>query len=417
MRQMLDTILPAMPVLNPPGLDPPRLNPPRLNPGVTGVTEPPIPAAHGWAARYDGSHGPMLDLCQAVPGYPPHPEILERLAAAARDPATAKYGLINGDLALREVYAAEVSALYGGTVRPDQVAITAGCNQAFFLTLMTIARAGDAVLLPTPWFWNHQQTCEMLGIEARALPCHASDGFAPNPEQAEALLDSRVRAIVLITPNNPTGAVYSPAVIAEFAALCRRRGIWLIMDETYRDFLPQGQDRAHGLFAEPAWKEGVIQLYSFSKAYCVPGHRMGAVVASEALVRQFMKVLDCLHICPQRAGQAALRWAIDALPEWRADNRRRINDRAAAMRQAFARLPEWRLESLGAYFAYVRHPMPGTPSTRVAEALAVDRGALCLPGSAFGPGQDGHLRIAFANTDAAAIAQIAERLSHLQLSR
>ncbi len=387
-----------------------------LNTNVTGVIEPPIPAAHGWAARYDGSRGPMLDLCQAVPGYPPHPEILEHLAAAARDPVSAKYGLINGDLALREAYAAQVSTLYGGSVRPDQVAITAGCNQAFFLTLMTIARSGDTVLLPTPWFWNHQQTCAMLGIEARALPCKASDGFAPDPEQAEALLDPSVRAIVLITPNNPTGAVYSPAVIAGFAALCRRRGIWLIMDETYRDFLPDGQDRAHELFTEPSWMESVIQLYSFSKAYCVPGHRLGAVVASQELVQQFMKVLDCLHICPQRAGQAALRWAIDALPDWRADNRRRINGRATAMRQAFERLSEWRLESLGAYFAYVRHPVPGTPSMRVAEALAVDRGALCLPGSAFGPGQDGHLRLAFANTDATDIPKIAERLAGLQLS-
>jgi aspartate/methionine/tyrosine aminotransferase len=387
---------------------------PELNPGVTGVTEPPIPAAHAWASRYDGSHGPMLDLCQAVPGYPPHPEILEHLAAAARDPASAKYGLINGDLALREVYAAQVSTEYGGTVRPDQVAITAGCNQAFFLTLMTIARAGDTVLLPTPWFWNHQQTCEMLGIEARALPCRAEDGFAPDPDQVEALLDPSVRAIVLITPNNPTGAVYAPAVIASFAALCRRRGIWLIMDETYRDFLPEGQDRAHELFNEPSWTENVIQLYSFSKAYCVPGHRMGAVVASQALVLQFMKVLDCLHICPQRAGQTALRWAIAALPEWRAANRHRINTRAAAMRQAFERLPEWRLESLGAYFAYVRHPTPGTPSMRVAERLAVERGALCLPGSAFGPGQDGHLRLAFANTNTADIPQITERLAGLQ---
>ncbi len=388
---------------------------PALNSWVTGVIPPPIPAAHGWAARYGGSCGPMLDLCQAVPGYPPHPETLDRLAAAARDPASAKYGLINGDLALRETYAAQVSATYGGTVRPDQVAITAGCNQAFFLAMLTIARAGDTVLLPTPWFWNHQQTCAMLGIEARSLPCTADAGFVPDPERAEALLDPSVRAIVLITPNNPTGAVYSPDVIAGFAALCRRRGLWLILDETYRDFLPDGQDRAHDLFADSSWREGVTQLYSFSKAYCVPGHRLGAVVAGEPLVQQFMKVLDCMHICPQRAGQAALRWAIDALPGWRDANRRKINARAAAMRQTFQQLPDWRLESLGAYFAYVRHPLPDAPSAQVAEALAVERGALCLPGSAFGPGQDRHLRIAFANTDTGAILQIAGRLADFRL--
>ena len=387
-----------------------------MNPRVTGVVPPPIPAAHRWAARYGGACGPMLDLCQAVPGYPPHPEILERLAAAARDPASAKYGLINGDLALRESYAAQVSQTYGGAVAADQVAITAGCNQAFFLAMTSIAQAGDSVLLPTPWFWNHQQTCAMLGIEARGLPCGASAGFVPDPARAEALLCPRVRAIVLITPNNPTGAVYPPGVIAEFAALCRRRGIWLILDETYRDFLPDGQPRPHDVLAGPAWAESVIQIYSFSKAYCVPGHRLGAVVAGQPVVQQFMKVLDCLHICPQRAGQAALRWAIDALPEWREGNRATINARADAMREAFRQLPDWRVESLGAYFAYVRHPWPGQASASVAETLAAERGALCLPGSAFGPGQDGHLRIAFANTETQAIPHVAKRLAGLKMA-
>lgn len=385
--------------------------PPALNPLVIGVDVPPIPAAQGWAARYDGSAGPMLDLCQAVPGYPPHPGILDHLAAAAREPACAKYGLIDGDLALRETYAGHVSATYAAAIGPDQVAITAGCNQAFFLAMMTIASAGDSVLLPAPWFWNHQQTCSMLGIEPRALPCGA--GFLPDADRAEALLDARTRAIVLITPNNPTGAVYPPDLIAAFAALCRRRGLWLIVDGTYRDFLPAGQDRAHDLFADPAWADGVIELYSFSKAYCIPGHRMGAVIAGQAVVQQFMKVLDCLHICPQRAGQSALRWAIDALPDWRAANRRTINDRAAAVRLAFAGLAEWQLESVGAYFAYVRHPWPDVPAAQVAEALATRHGALCLPGSAFGAGQDGHLRIAFANTETAAIPLVAERLSAL----
>lgn len=397
---MLDAIAPAAP---------------HLNPWVTAIEPPPIPAAHGWAARYDGAQGALLDLCQAVPGYPPHPSILERLASAAADPASAKYGLINGDLPLREAYAAQVSTAYGGAVDADQVAITAGCNQAFFLAMLTLARAGDAVLLPTPWFWNHQQTCAMLGIEARPLPCIATDGFVPDPEAAEALIVARVRAIVLITPNNPTGAVYPPETIAAFAALCRRRGIWLIVDETYRDFLPAGQDRAHDLFADPDWTDRVIQLYSFSKAYCVPGHRLGAIVAAAPLVGQFMKTLDCLHICPQRAGQSALRWAIDALPDWRAANRARINERAVAIRSVFCGLDGWRLESLGAYFAYVQHPWQATPSAAVAEALAVERGALCLPGSAFGPGQDGHLRIAFANTERSTIPAVAERLRGLQI--
>ncbi len=390
---------------------------PALNPLVTRVEVPPIPEAHAWAARYGGGAGPALDLCQAVPGYAPHPAILERLAEAAAERGNARYGLIDGDLALRESYAADLSATYGGAVGPDQVAITAGCNQAFFLSMLSLARAGDAVLLPLPWFWNHQQTCTMLGVEARALPCSPEDGFVPDVETAEALIDGRVRAIVLVTPNNPTGAVYSPEVIAGFHDLCRRRGIWLILDETYRDFLPDGQARAHELFARPDWAETVIQLYSFSKAYCVPGARLGAVAAGRGVIAEFVKVLDCMHICPQRPAQAALRWAIEALPEWRSANRRLINGRAAAVRAAFEPLPEWRIGSLGAYFAYVRHPFAGIPASRVAETMASDYGAVCLPGPAFGPGQERYLRLAFANTEADGLRDLSRRLARLSLAR
>ena len=382
-----------------------------LNPLVTGIEIPPIPEAHAWASRYTGALGPALDLCQAVPGYAPHPELLARAAAAAADPAAAKYGLINGDPALREAYAAEISETYGAAIAPDQIAITAGCNQAFFLAMLTLARAGDAVLLPLPWFWNHQQSCAMLGIEPRPLPCAPDRAFVPDPDEAAALVDSRVRAIVLITPNNPTGAVYPPEIIAGFYELCQRHGLWLILDETYRDFLPACHDRAHTLFSAPDWEANVIQLYSFSKAYCVPGHRIGAVTAGSAVIGQFMKVLDCLHICPQRPAQAALAWAVPALRDWRAGNRRIINARAEAVRAAFQRLPDWRIDSLGAYFAYVRHPFPGVPASRVTEVLATEYGATGLPGSAFGPGQDGHLRLAFANTEEAGIAQLADRLA------
>jgi aspartate/methionine/tyrosine aminotransferase len=389
---------------------------PRVSPLVAAIEVPPIPEAHAWARRYDGRHGPLLDLCQAVPGYPPHPALLDHAAAAAADPAHARYGLINGDLPLREAYAADLGRTYGGSVEPDQVAVTAGCNQAFFLTMLTLAERGDNVLLPLPWFWNHQQTCTMLGIEPRALPCRADAAFVPEPGDAAALIDSRTRAIVLITPNNPTGAVYPPDIIAGFHALCVRHGITLILDETYRDFLPAGQDRAHDLFTDTDWPSHLVQLYSFSKAFCVPGHRLGAVAADSRLIQAFMKVLDCLHICPQRGAQAALTWAIPALADWRAGNRAEINGRAAAVRNHFQGFAGWRVESLGAYFAYVRHPFPDQTSAAVAEYLASRLGAVGLPGSAFGPGQDGHLRLAFANTESAGILDLAHRLADMPAS-
>ncbi|CUA87191.1 Aspartate/methionine/tyrosine aminotransferase [Chelatococcus sambhunathii] len=386
-----------------------------VNPLLAATASPPVPEAQAWRAAYDGAFGPFIDLSQAVPGRPPHADMLKKLAEAAASAEAARYGAITGDRSLRETYAQHVSGLYGGPVMPEEIAVTAGCNQAFFVVMLALAQAGEAVLLPTPWYFNHQMTLAMLGIEARPLPCDQEAGFVPDPEAAEALVDERLRAIVLVTPNNPTGAVYPPDVIARFAELCRRRNLWLVIDETYRDFLPPEAGRPHDLLAGETWRDNVIQLYSFSKAYGIPGHRLGALIAGTPVIAEITKVLDCLQICAPRTGQAALAWAIPALAGWRAANAEDINRRLAAFRAALADLPEWGVTSIGAYFAYLRHPFPGRKGRSVAERLAAERGVLALPGSYFGESADAHVRVAFANVEAEEIARLPERLAAFRL--
>jgi aspartate/methionine/tyrosine aminotransferase len=386
-----------------------------LSPRIRATAAPPIPAARGWAARYAGQAGPMIDLTQAVPGYPPHPELLARLASLAGSAATAGYGPIDGEPALREALAADIAQFYAAPVTAADVAITAGCNLGFAMTMAVLAGASEAVVLPTPWYFNHAMALSMAGIRALPLPCRPEDGFIPDPERLEPLLAAGARALVLVSPNNPTGAVYPETVIARCAALCRRHGAWLVLDETYRDFLPAAATPPHALFQDPAWREGIIQLYSFSKAYCVPGHRVGAILAGPGFRAELMKALDTQQICAPRAAQAALAWAVPALAAWRAGNRDLMAGRAAAFRQAAGQLPGWRLDSLGAYFAYLRVPEAGPDALAVAEALAAERGLLGLPGPFFGPagdpGQDRHLRLAFANAALEAIGQVPRRLA------
>ena len=387
----------------------------RLNPDLIDTGTPPIPEAQGWARAYDGRGGELIDLSQAVPGTPPPQALLERLGEAARQPDAARYGIITGDLALREAYAAEAGAQYGAAFRPSEITITSGCNQAFVVTLMALAQAGDNILLPTPWYFNHEMTATMLGIEARPLPCAPDAGFEPDVGEAERLIDERTRALVLVTPNNPTGAVYPPATIRAFAELCARRGIWLVLDETYRDFLPAGSGRPHEVFAERGWQDSVIGLYSFSKAYAVPGWRLGAITAGEAVMSQIGKVLDCVQISPVRAGQQAVAWGIDGIRDWREQNRGEINARAELFRDTMAPLNGWRVLAAGAYFAYVAHPFEGARAERVAQRLVEERGVLALPGPYFGPGQEQHLRVAIANVDAGRIAGLGERLRRFEI--
>jgi aspartate/methionine/tyrosine aminotransferase len=378
---------------------------------IRATDAPPIPAARAWAARYDGRAGPALDLTQAVPGYPPPPELLSKLAEAAGSAATAGYGPIAGDPALRTALAADMAGFYGAPIAPAQVAITAGCNLAFAMAMQVLAAEGEAVLLPTPWYFNHHMAMTMQGVRAIPVPTRAEDGFIPDPERIGALLaQHKARAVVLVTPNNPTGAIYSPAVIHAVAEQCRRHGAMLVLDETYRDFLPEGP-APHGLFDDPAWGEVLVHLYSFSKAYCVPGHRVGAIAAGAAFMAEFDKACDTYQICPARPAQSALAWAIPALVAWRAGNRALMASRAAVFRDAVSQLPGWRLDAIGTYFAYLRLPEAAPDALRAAEILAAERGMMTLPGPFFGPGQDRHLRLAFANAAEAVLAEVPGRLS------
>lgn len=252
-------------------------------------------------------------------------------------------------------------------------------------------------------------TLDMLGITARPLPARAEDGFVPNVETARSLLTGRTRAILLVTPNNPTGSTYPAGVIAAFAALAAETGIALVLDETYRDFREPGAGAPHDLFRAPRWRERVVQLYSFSKAYAIPGHRLGSIIAGRALMPEIGKVLDCMQICPPRAAQAAVAWAVPETRAWREATRDTIIARAAVFRDAVAMAPGWRISAIGAYFAFVAHPFREA-DTAVAERLAREAGVLALPGSFFGPGQEQHLRFAFANVGEDSLKLVGPRL-------
>lgn len=388
---------------------------PRFNPLVETLAAPPIPSVFAWGNAYDGRSGPMIDLSQAVPGYPPHPDMLRLLGEYAASRAYTGYGPIEGEDVLRKAYAGHVSETYGTALSAGNVHVTAGCNQAFICAAMAIAGAGDAVLMTDPYYFNQETTLAMLGIRTRFAPCDPANGFLPDVATLAAAITPDVRAIALVSPNNPTGAVYPPDLLAAIYDLCATRGIWLILDETYRDFLPEGAGRPHDLFGRAGWENTLIGLYSFSKSFCIPGHRLGAITAGAAAVEQVAKIMDNLQICPPRSAQAAVATALPLLTGWREENRREIARRVEGLRATMAGVPAWRIGAVGAYFAFIGHPFGETSSALVAEKLAKEAGILCLPGSYFGARQEGYLRFAFANADVGTIALLKDRLSGFAL--
>ena len=382
------------------------------NPLLAAVAPPPIAEAHRWIeGRSFPADKPLIDVAQAVPGYPPPKDLTDHLASVVGEAASARYTDIAGLPALRAALAADMGAFYGARIDAADVSITAGCNQAFCLAIMALARAGDDVILPLPYYFNHQMWLDMQGIGASHLPFRSERHGIPDPAEAAALIGPRTRAIVLVTPNNPTGAIYPAEVIAEFYRLARSRGIALVIDETYRDFMPS-EGAPHGLFAEPDWRDTLIQLYSFSKVYCLTGYRVGSLIAGPALGEEIAKAMDTIAICAPRIGQLAAIYGLGHLGAWRHENTRLMRERLNAVKRALTRNDlGYRLISAGAYFAYLAHPFGPRPAMDVARRLADEQNVLALPGSMFGPGQDAFLRIAFANAEASVMPALAERLA------
>jgi len=384
----------------------------RVNPSLAAVAEPPIAEAHGWIkGRAFPADKPLIDVAQALPGYPPPKALTDHLAGVIGEPTMARYTDIDGLPELRAALADDTGRAYGAAIDAAQVTITAGCNQAFCLAVLALAGAGDEVVLPLPYYFNHQMWLDMQGIRAVHLPFRPDRGGVPDPAQAAALITDRTRAIILVTPNNPTGSVYPPDVIAAFYRLAQARRIALVLDETYRDFLP-ADGAPHDLFRDPAWPQTLVHLYSFSKVFCLTGYRVGAVICGPALAAEIAKAMDTVAICAPRIGQAAAIHGLKTQGAWRRGNTQLMRGRLEALRQAFRRNDlGYQLVSSGAYFAYLRHPFDSHPAAAVARRLADQQNILCLPGSMFGGGQEEFLRFAFANVAAEAMPTIAERLA------
>lgn len=391
-----------------------------LTAALTATEAPPVMAARRWLEGVVfPPDRPLINVSQAAPVAPPPLPLRQALAEAAlTDEAAHLYGPVLGLPALREEIAAQWSRAYGGRIAPDQVAITQGCNQAFCAVMATLAGPGDSVILPTPWYFNHKMWLDMAGVRSVPLPTGA--GLIPDPDLAARLITPRTRAIVLVSPNNPGGAEYPAAVLAAFRDLARAHGLALVVDETYRDFdsrhSPRDGGRPHDLFADPDWAGVLVHLYSFSKAYRLTGHRVGAILADAGQLAQVEKFLDTVAICPNQLGQIAALWGMRNLGDWVAGERDGILARRAAIQAGLAALPGWRLRGCGAYFAYAEHPF-AEASPDLCRRLVREAGVLMLPGTMFRPADDPQgareLRIAFANIDVATIGTLFDRLAAL----
>ena len=386
-----------------------------------GVDPPPVLEVKNWLSNPDLQPSkPLIDVSQAAPTEPPPEKMLEFMANKILcDNAVNTYGPVLGLDELRESLASKWSRQYQGKVSKENVAITSGCNQAFCASISSFTSENDEVIIPTPWYFNHHMWLQMAGV--KSIPLDTDANMNPIIEKAEALITDRTRAIVLVSPNNPSGAIYSNQLLQKFFDLCKSNQIRLIIDETYKDFHPNAS-QPHTLLENNNWDQVLTILYSFSKTYRMTGHRIGALLTSKENLIEIEKALDTFTVCPPQLGQYAANWGLNNLEAWAAERRTEILQRAKHFSEKFQPLSAagWSLRGCGAYFAFVEHPFEDE-SNILAPLILRDQGILLMPGTMFYPKHNPlgsrSFRIAFANIDKYKISTLLERLKDLSYQR
>ncbi|CAH2030325.1 aminotransferase [Trichlorobacter ammonificans] len=382
-----------------------------LNDHVRSVREPPIGEVRGWAATRPPEAPELIDLCQAVPDYSPPEELLAYLQQVVRDPLTCRYTPDEGLPEVREAVCARYRRRYRARVDGDHICLTVGASQAFWLSMLVLCHAGDEVILQAPCYFDHPMALGALGVRAVYAPFTEKEQGVPNPAVIERLITPRTRAIVLVTPSNPTGVAIPHGRLSELYFLAQRHRIALVLDETYGDFV---EGMPHDLFTLADWHRTLVQVQSFGKTYALTGYRAGLLAAAPEFIRQALKIQDTMAVCQPRITQQALKYGLEHLDAWVEENRLKMSLRNSLFAAEFVKPGNrFRLVAGGGFFAWVKHPFSGRSSRQAAQRLVQEAGIMTLPGEAFGPGLEEYLRLALGNIRESAIAEVVRRFRNV----
>jgi aspartate/methionine/tyrosine aminotransferase len=372
---------------------------------LAGVQTPVIPVVSRWIADTPGT----ISLGQGVVAYGPPAAALEAARTFGGSPADHRYGPVEGLPALVQVIEEKLAAENGIRVRPDsRVVVTAGGNLAFMNAVLAIADPGDEVILPAPYYFNHEMAVAIAG--ARAVPVPTGPDWQLDLDAIRRAMTPRTRAVVTVSPNNPTGSVYPEHTLRAVNALCRNAGVFHVHDEAYEYFVYE--DARHfspGSVAGAA--DHTISLFSLSKAYGMASWRVGYMVIPESLWNAVNKIQDTLLIAAPSISQAAAAAALGIGRAYAAGHLDALDRRRRAVFEALSApgIPCEIPPSAGAFYFFLRVPTQVDPLT-CCERLIREFGVAAIPGSAFGDQAGCSLRISYGALDQPLVEEGVRRL-------
>ena len=375
----------------------------RIPSRVTDIAPAQFDLLNARAAELRAAGHDVISLGQALPPFGPPRAAIDAVERALATEEAHVYSADAGRRSLREALSARLDG-----VDPDEVIVTAGGNQAFMLALMTLVDPGDEVLLPAPYFVNHQMAVAATGAVATEVPLHEEQGFALRWKDLEPRVSDRTRAVVVCTPSNPTGAVLAPRELARIAGELAERDIVLFVDETYARFVYDGEFRSAA--ALDGWRRNVVIVSTFSKAFGMTGWRVGYLLADRRVCEQAIKIQDAMIICAPVMAQAGVEAAIREKWDYPASFLPELRARRRAVADGLHGIPRlhWTPTS-GGFFAFVR--VEGCTDAAALAGEILERAHLVtIPGSTFGLCGEGFIRLSFSAAGRDELAQACTRL-------
>ncbi len=350
---------------------------------------------------------PVIGFGAGEPDFPTPDHIVEAAVAACRDPKNHKYSPAGGLPELKEAIAAKTKRDSGFECEPSQVLVTNGGKHAVYATLLTLVDDGDEVIVPAPYWTTYPEPIGLAGGVMVAVDCDETTGFKATVEMLEAARTSRTKALIFVSPSNPTGAVYTRDEVQAIGEWAVEHGIWVITDEIYEHLTYGDHEFTSMPVVVPELADRCVVLNGVAKTYAMTGWRVGWMIGPAAVITaatnlQSHSTSNVANVS-QRAALAAVSGPLDAVVE---------------MRKAFdrRRLAIWKLldgidgvdclEPEGAFYAYPKltgllgRTLAGrTASTtlELAELILEEVNVAIVPGEAFGT--PGYARLSFALGD------------------
>ena len=380
---------------------------------VTSIAPSPTVAVSDRARQLQAAGHDVVDLGGGDPDFPT-PAHIVAAAADAMEAGDTHYVASAGIPELRRAIVEKLRRENGLTYAVDEIIVTPGGKPAIFAAIMTLIDRGDEVLILDPGWVSYAPEVIIAEGVPIGVPLSADDNFAITEERLRPYITPRTRALILCTPNNPTGRVATEEELATVARLAQEHDFYVLSDEIYEKLVYDGAVH-RSIAALPGMWERTLTLNGFSKAYAMTGWRLGFLAAPQPIVKQILKVhshsVTCAASFSQRGAIVALNGPQDFIAEMvTAYDRRRhlVTDGLNAIPDVRCSLPE------GAFYALADIRGTGLTSAECAELLITEAGVAVTPGNAFGAAAEGFLRLSYATSDELlqrSIAQMSKVLS------